>query len=343
MKSLLNRLIGTALVFSSLIFNIAHAKAFDQIIAFGDSLSDNGNIYSLTERASKVIPNMPVIPSNPYYEGRFSNGPVWVEQLAQLLNVPLNDYAYGGAWVESYYYSHQLVPFNLGTQVDFYLVKAELDYSKENHLYVIWMGGNDYISGRNDIESATSNVIATIQNNIEWLIYYGAKNIMVLNQPNLGLTPEAQQQGEKAAETLSKLSSRHNLKLDEMLTKLKETYPDVSFIKADIEASFDDMTNQPEKYNLRNVHQACLSVDTQRLRGFTNQAEISALKKANLDVLNNPSLRVAYDAHRSAFMGSKSCQNADDYLFWDHIHPTHAVHQIIANLVYAKLSSLQAL
>ncbi|OGT53950.1 MAG: hypothetical protein A3E84_00450 [Gammaproteobacteria bacterium RIFCSPHIGHO2_12_FULL_42_13] len=343
-KLLFNCYFLMALLVSCAALPVANAKAFDKIIAFGDSLSDNGNIFSLTQRASRVIPNMPVIPGNPYYEGRFSNGPVWVERLSQLLNAPLDDYAYGGAWAESYYYSRQIVPFSLGTQVDFYLVKAELDYNKENHLYVIWMGANDYVGGRSDIEFATTNVVSTIQSNIDWLVYYGAKNIIILNMPNLGLLPEAIFRGPEAAATLSQLAARHNAKLDAMIANLKETYPNVSFIKGDIATNFEDMMNQPEKYHLNNVRDACYSSDSRTaLRGFENSAELKALRKANIDIMNNPSLRVAYNTNRLSLMGNRECVNADAYMFWDHIHPTRTVHQTIANMTYAKLNSLQLL
>ena len=66
---------------------IASAGVFTAVISYGDSLSDNGNLYALTGQP----------PSPPYYMGRFSNGPVTVEQLAGSLGSPLLDFAYGGA------------------------------------------------------------------------------------------------------------------------------------------------------------------------------------------------------------------------------------------------------
>lgn len=67
------------------------AAAFNDIVAFGDSLTDNGNIYAIS---GGLLPD-----PDTYYEGRFSNGPVWVEYMAaQLkLNGTLDDNAYGGA------------------------------------------------------------------------------------------------------------------------------------------------------------------------------------------------------------------------------------------------------
>src|SRR5271155_453790 len=74
----------------------ARASSIDAIYAFGDSLSDVGNVYALSGDT---------IPGAPYVNGQFSNGPVWVQDLAAGLGLgPLSpsqlggtDYAYGGA------------------------------------------------------------------------------------------------------------------------------------------------------------------------------------------------------------------------------------------------------
>ena len=56
----------------------SYAMAFDQIVFFGDSLSDNGNLYKLFY---KILPKSP-----PYYNGRFSNGPTWAEDVGTYYN-----------------------------------------------------------------------------------------------------------------------------------------------------------------------------------------------------------------------------------------------------------------
>ena len=65
------------------------------IISFGDSLSDVGNTY-----LAAGIPQSP-----PYYQGHYSNGPIWLEYLASKLGVAAPapslagglDNAWGGA------------------------------------------------------------------------------------------------------------------------------------------------------------------------------------------------------------------------------------------------------
>ncbi len=66
---------------------------FSKLYVFGDSLSDPGNIYNST---TFVQPfdwllgfDIPVIPPSPYYEGRYSNGPIWADYLAEDLGLTI--------------------------------------------------------------------------------------------------------------------------------------------------------------------------------------------------------------------------------------------------------------
>lgn len=79
-----------------LLSGVVSATPLNNIVVFGDSLSDNGNLY---EYMKHQLPQSP-----PYFEGRFSNGPVWIERLAASYfpndpNSHLLDYAFGGAGV----------------------------------------------------------------------------------------------------------------------------------------------------------------------------------------------------------------------------------------------------
>ena len=74
----------------------AQAGTIDAIYAFGDSLTDVGNFYTVDRRR---------VPGAPYVNGQFTNGNVWVQDLASDLGLaPLRpsllggtDYAYGTA------------------------------------------------------------------------------------------------------------------------------------------------------------------------------------------------------------------------------------------------------
>lgn len=82
-------------IFTFMLPVAAEAITFDRMYVFGDSLSDPGNIYNATKAANQlplppgtVPPIQPLVP--PYdSEGRFSNGLNWADYLAQNLGINL--------------------------------------------------------------------------------------------------------------------------------------------------------------------------------------------------------------------------------------------------------------
>lgn len=160
------------------------AASFSSVIVYGDSLSDNGNLYNATA---------PILgtgyPPPPYYNGRFSNGPVAVEQLAAQLTAPLIDHAFGGATT------------GIGNQTDLGTVTSLGLFglpgmlsqlaafgsgpADPNALYVVWGGANDYELGGSAAVAAHN--IDTIVAALEGA---GAQHILVPGLPDLGLTPE---------------------------------------------------------------------------------------------------------------------------------------------------------
>lgn len=313
------------------------STTIDKIVIFGDSLSDNGNLYSLTQKASKVIPFMPIIPKNPpYYEGRFSNGPVWVESLAIGLNVPVLDYAYGGSWAEPFHDSGLIVPFSLSSQVDMYMLSAVTDYDIGKHLFIIWTGGNDYLDGRSDVEYATRNVVNNIQSQIEWLAGYGAKNFLIMNLPDLAAVPRVMKNGSDSVANAAAIVKSHNKKLAKMVKDEKALYPDVKLVLADITYYMDDMIAKPAEYKLKNVTTACYKGGFYLADIMANR-EVDAAKQANIDLNRSTALQIAF-ANSASTKGSQICKNQDEYLFWDEIHPTAVVHRYVAMTTLVLLS-----
>lgn len=66
----------------------ASAQRVERIVAFGDSYADDGNFFQLTG-----IPLPSVYP-----QGRFSNGTNFIDTMGQLLGVPIDNFAIGGAF-----------------------------------------------------------------------------------------------------------------------------------------------------------------------------------------------------------------------------------------------------
>jgi len=158
---------------------IASAASYSAVIVYGDSLSDNGNLYGAIG-----------YPPAPYYNGRFSNGPVAVEQLAGLLNAPLYDFAWGGATtgvgniVDG---GTQTMPGTIGlpgmlAELAAYNVPAAL---VPNSLFVVWGGADDF-----EASGSVSTAVTDIDTIVASLEAEGATHILVPGLPNLGLTPE---------------------------------------------------------------------------------------------------------------------------------------------------------
>ena len=122
----------------------AQAGTIDAIDAFGDSLSDVGNIYTAT---------LGLEPAPPYVSGQFSNGNVWVQDLAHDLGLaPLSpsllggtDYAYGDGQSGTTAVQHRRVPYDLtGPTGQIAQFEAANPHGADpNALYTIWIGAND--------------------------------------------------------------------------------------------------------------------------------------------------------------------------------------------------------
>src|SRR5579875_2047848 len=162
-----------------------------EIIVFGDSLSDVGNAYAAT--GGKV-------PPAPYYAGRFSNGPLWVERLAPRLNAPIptpsskggTDYAYAGAATGATPLGTQLgtpagsSPFmtsdgkfianvpSLPSQVASYIAGLKGAMPSAGTMAIVWAGANDFFDGQRDPTIPAKNIAAAVSH----LIAAGVKNFL---------------------------------------------------------------------------------------------------------------------------------------------------------------------
>lgn len=170
------RIICLGVVFFSIVLLLGtptHATTINGIVAFGDSLSDKGNLFHYTEQ-----------PPAPYYKGRFSNGPVWVEYLAQKIGTPLDDRAFGGATTGDYNYATGQNFWGLKWQVDNYLAAPPLSNTKA--LYTVWAGANDFFTNpQTDPSVSVDNIGYALKR----LSNAGAKKIMIVSLPDLGITP----------------------------------------------------------------------------------------------------------------------------------------------------------
>ncbi len=286
--------------FAAFLFSgIVAATPIKNVVIFGDSLSDNGNLYEFMNRQ---LPQSP-----PYYEGRFSNGPVWIEHLiaSYFPDNPapyLHDYAFGGAGVSAGEEDDEVL-FTLGRQIKTYL-KEHNDKASDDSLFIVWIGANNYLAAPEEEEQTLQDVNTGIAHGLQILVENGAKHILVLNIPDLGRTPAATEFG--SIELLTYFSDRHNDMLLKTVENFKQTYSDVDWIYFDMHKAFNEVLERAEDYGFSNITGTC--------------SDLIADELSRKSVLN----MVAH------VKPGRVLDGCDGYLFFDLVHPTALAHKILA-------------
>ena len=286
------------------------APSFNHLIVFGDSLSDNGNLY---EYMRHQMPQSP-----PYYEGRFSNGPTWVELVAQKYAPNsskdyLMDYAFGGAGVNESEEDDEVGSlFTLRSEVSTYLA-AHNSAADPQSLYVVWIGANNYLALPDDVDTAVEQVIEGIRLQTQRLIDSGAKNVLVMNIPDLGAIPLAAEFGE--IEKMHEYSTKHNRRLQEAVDALKAVNAAVNWYYYDVETMLNKTMEEPQLYGLTNVTDTCYEAAAQK---------------------GDPQMLLRMARSISPMMHSDNCEG---YLFFDPVHPSIIAHTILADDIYKLLES----
>lgn len=264
----------------------ASAQTYGRIVSFGDSLTDNGNLYAATGGAQPLSP--------PYYQGRFSNGPTWVELLGFTqarvggsVTGSIN-YAYGGARTDL-----TAMPPGMRNQLAMYQGAGGTFGSSS--LVTVWGGANNifqglplaagnpdpygYISG---VSAAAAADIGLIVNTIAGA---GAGTILVPNLPNLAVTPQFA--GGPAQGLANQATNVFNAALYSQLTARAAANPNTNIIHMDVYRAFEAVRAAPGRFGFTNVTQPC-------------------------------------------FNGVTVCSSPDSYAYWDGVHPTAAGQRLIA-------------
>jgi len=273
------------LAFSSL---AAHAArpAYDAIYVFGDSYCDVGNIYYLTHGAKPLSP--------PYYQGRFSNGPIWLDHVASALGLPMapyaaggTDFAFGGAWVTAPQVTALGTIPDVPQQVALYLSLHD-GKADPKALYIIEGGGNDIV-GNQAVGGASATAlgfqIATGIAESELLLRRaGAKNFLIPNLLNVGLLPAGQANPSFATAA----SVAANKSLDTLLG-LEELLEGIKIVRVNVFSLFEAVKADATHFGFTDITTPCLDSTTNSV-----------------------------------------CADPDHHLFWDTFHPTEFGHGFFA-------------
>jgi outer membrane lipase/esterase len=196
------------------------------LVVFGDSDSDTGNAYALTDHTWPIVP--------PYYKGRFCNGPIWVDDVF----VPLKtDYAYGSATTDNNLVQglakDNTVPVpGVLQQVGQYLRETNslfLAFNFKYALHVVWAGANDFLFNNT---LTPPQIVNSLSNSLVVLLNAGVKNLLVFNQPPGQYTPAFSTTPE--AGLVGLLAQDGNFILNATLAGLKQNYPKANIYMFDL-------------------------------------------------------------------------------------------------------------
>lgn len=291
---------------------------FGRIVVFGTSLSDPGNAFALTG-----VANTPpydtlgplLVPGAPYDKGghHFSNGATWVEQFANPLGLAgdtrpafrgrgaeRTNYAVGGTRARD-----DGINVDLSYQVSAFL-QARNGTAPSDGLYVIEMGSNDvrdalfaFASG-GDGNAILADALTAIGNNIGALYAAGGRRFLVWNVPDVGLTPALRTLDviRPGSAALGSLVTAGFNSQLDSILASLATLPGIEIVKLDVFHLLHEVTADPAAFGLSVVDTACV-------------------------VPNTPPFE---------------CKMPDEYLYWDGIHPTKAMHGIVAQTVATLLA-----
>jgi phospholipase/lecithinase/hemolysin len=286
----------------------AEAASFQRLYVFGDSLSDTGRTLTLTNGLVPPPllltgePSNPVVPA--YFQGRFSNGPVWIDFLTEQFGIlGGTNYAVTSATTGSLNTAPIPGLPGLTQQVGQFLAENIAVTSED--LFILFAGSNDYLGTAGQDNPAIP--VANLEAATRTFAAAGAKNILVANLPDLGLSPFVQQVLDPVA--TSALVSKHNALLEDALNDLKaEPGFQANLISFDIFSLINDAVADPAAFGLTNTQDACLF-------------------PSPLFFPPEPVTR---------------CSNPDEFLFYDSLHPSSTVHRFVADAAAAAIEDSQS-
>lgn len=320
---------AVALSVSCLVFSdssFAQNKQIERIVVFGSSLSDSGNAFVLlsdpasfgfSEECIGLMgspANVPpydaldelLIPDGSYAKGGHheTNGATWIEQFARgkglsgnvrpalrSVGIQASNYAVGGARASDY-----PCRFNLADQLDEY--QRDFSTTSANTLVVLEIGGNDVrdalagLAVGQDPAPVITAALTNIGNTIQTLYGQGARNFLLVNVPAIGKTPAVRTLDTQFPGTVAAANYLSGV-FNSGLVQLQDNLnllPEVDVRTLNLYGLLNEIIENPVSFEIINTDDACV---TPNIAPF-------------------------------------QCKKPDTYLFWDGIHPTKVVHDIMA-------------
>ena len=257
---------------------------FQRLVVFGDSLSDNGNSFVSVGR-----------PQPPYYKGRWTNGANWVDYFSYFSSVN-GHFLPATAYLENRGTNFAVAGSNsalLAGQISTYLATTG-GRASANDLYVIWIGTNDFLQGL-----SARNTVRDIEAGLVSLREAGAKNFLLVNLPDISLTPYVKAHGTATDLAAKQYAYTANAALQAQIPYYA-LFLGVTVTLVDANTPFTQL-----------VYTRALTVSGLGTVDFSNSSG-SAFNPNTGAVVPNP----------------------NSYVFWDGFHPTTLVHYVTGWFVF---------
>ena len=274
---------------------------FSRIFVFGDSLSDPGNRFAITGETAH--PPFQAIPDAAYGVGghHFSNGRTWVEVLAQKMNLT--------EWAKPANRNPAFGNYAYGgARMRAYSPSAPSFGDQVQQ----WMGNGNCTAG-------------TTQADTLFVIQFGGNDLRdLLGAPANGLDPatiipDALDAIRDNIKALKDCGARHFL---------VATVPDLGATPAVPTPAKPLVSGIAQQFNFA-LEMTLLGYHSDINRGtvdlFAFVNEVQGFGNREMPCLT-------FDVTEGAF-----CEDRDDYLFWDAIHPTKRAHAMLADVAYGDL------
>jgi phospholipase/lecithinase/hemolysin len=249
------------------------------------------------------------------------------------------NYAYGGARARAGSPEPELVALgcleqnsnmHFPEQVSTFLADANHS-APADALYVVFVGGNDVVdavqallcdpTGLTSVQQIVGGALVSLQDNIINLYLAGARNFLVINSPDLGLTPAFNPplNVPEAAGYGSCFSLLFNYG-----TLAGSPVPPACGFPPGIPGLVDVVAGLQSSPMLPGIEITGIDVYSKFVQLVTAPLEGEPQNGTDTCVMPN--------------VPPYACKDADNHVFWDGVHPTKASHDIISAVVEAALA-----
>ncbi|XP_068326003.1 GDSL esterase/lipase EXL3-like [Pyrus communis] len=314
------------------------------VIVFGDSVVDSGNNNNISTVVKCNFPpyGRDFVGQRP--TGRFSNGRVPSDLIAESVgvkkilpayldpNLKIHDLLTGVSFASGGSGYDPLTPkivsvLSLSDQIDMfktYINKITAAVGKESaatmvskSIYIVCTGSNDiantYFSTplrrpRYDISAYTDLMVESASSFFQELYGLGARRIGVVSLPPIGCLPSQRTlrggRDRGCSETVNQAASLFNSKLLSEIDTFNTRLPEARLVYLDVYNTLLSLIRNPTQYGFEEMDQGCCG---------TGNIEVSIL---------------------CTRFSPGTCNDASNYIFWDSYHPSEKGYEVITPMVF---------